>query len=112
LLFLAGGVTLQDLNEVRRLELDETRRAAFSASVAVATCMNVVVATEPGASGIQLSAHDEATGAVVAESRGHTVTKLRLCARARALKVKVHAVVETGKAEGVAARYVTSFERP
>jgi hypothetical protein len=109
----AGRITtMQSLNDVRRIDLDETRRVAMDATVAVGTCMNVVAATQPGASGITLSAQEEGSGAIVETSHGHTVTQLSVCARARAMKIKIHASVDAGKAEGVAVRFVSTFEKP
>lgn len=105
-------VSVQDLSEVRRIDLDESKRTEFGATVAVFTCLNVIAATQPGASGIELSAVDEASNAVVGSARGNTVTRMRVCTRSRAMKVKVFARVDAGKAEGVAARYVTRFETP
>jgi len=104
----AGGaiVSVPDLSDVHRVDLDETRRAQFDAPVAVGTCMQAIVASQPGASGLQLTAVDQATGGTLATTHGHTSASLRVCARHQAMKVRVFATVDHGRAEGVAARFV------
>ncbi len=110
----AGGtiVAVQDLYDVQRLDLDETRRAQFDVPAAVNTCLHVVAATSAGASGLRLTAVEESNGAALATAHGHTSALLRFCARHRALRVRVFATVEHGRAEGVAARYSTPLASP
>ena len=97
---------------MQRLDLDETRRAQFDVPAAVNTCLHVVAATSAGASGLRLTAVEESNGAALATAHGHTSALLRFCARHRALRVRVFATVEHGRAEGVAARYSTPLASP
>ena len=103
-------ISMQNLSDVRRVDFDETRRSSFDTTVAVGTCMNVVAAAQPGAAGLVLSTVDVATGTEQAQARGNHVVLLRTCSRGKAMRLRVHASAEVGRAEGVALTFVTAAD--
>lgn len=103
-------IGVPSLSEVRRVDVDEMKRAGFDVAVAVGTCLNVVIGLELGATGLKVSAVDAANGTGVDSARGTNVAHLQVCSRFRPMKTHIIVEVSAGKAEGVAAAFVEPID--